>query len=806
LTAILSIALAIGANSTIFSYADGLLLRPMPVPNPSDVVVLRSVPPSVSVSVIAGTGQSRLSYPDFEDFRSNMKSFEGLVAYDQTLVAFARDPNSAAESRMVCMVSADFFRTLHVEPQIGRGFRPDEDEVPGRDPVIVLSHEFWRNELGGDASVIGRQVRLNNIAFTVIGVAPDGFTGVDPVLRQEFYIPIAMGPKLYPSNKNLRTDRNLRWFLAYGRLKQGISIRAAAREAAAFAASLEKSFPATNRGFGATVSTERELRLASWPLAGGLVGALFTLAVVILLIACANVANLMLARGRAREREIAVRLAIGASRLRLMRLLLIESVLISVVSGALAVIAAQFSLGILSNLEVPSDLPIFVRFQIDARTLWFTVLVSGLSALLFGLVPALQSTRADLASAMKAGESGYARSRLLGSYALVIVQIAGTMILLVLTTQGRRNFDHVLSRNPGFRVDHRITMRFNPDAVGYDEDKTRIFYDRLVEKAAETPGVKSAALSSGLPLTYDPTRVQAIPEGYEFPAGRDSVQVLSTIVDHHYFDTFTVPILAGRGFQVSDRVDSPRVALVNQTFASEYLGGNPLGKRMRLRRYDSSGALEEFAVEVIGVTMTGKTFLLTEPPTPAIYLPFSQNLHERMTLIAETTDDPASMAAPLLAVIQSLDPNMPIFRVRTMQDIFERSSVAMIRAVVRIYDLAAGMGLVMALVGLYAVVSYQVTRRTREIGIRMAIGARRIQVVRLFVQHALMISVIGVGMGLVLSIFANRLSESALGIENVEPTLMAAVSIVLLITTLVAALIPARRAAHVDPQRALRQD
>jgi predicted permease len=805
-TSILSIALAIGANSTIFSYADGLLLRPMSVPNPSEIVSFRTVAPSMSSSVLPGSGQSRVSYPDFEDFRLVNKSFERLVAVDQLIVAFARDENSPVESRLGYQVSGDFFRALHIEPQLGRGFRSDEDDTPGRDAVIVLSHEFWNNEFGGSPSLIGRQVRLNGLAFTVIGVAPESFTGVDPFTQQDFYIPIAMGGKLYPPAANARTDRGARWFLTFGRLKKGVSIRVAAQEAAAFAKTMEDAFPATNRGFTATVSTEREMRLISLPLLNGLVGALFTLAVVILLIACANVANLVLGRGRARAREIAVRLAIGAGRTRLVRLLLIESLMIAIASGMLAIPAAQWSLGILSSVDIPSDLPFHIRFQIDQRVLWFTAMVCGASALVFGLLPAIQSTRVSVASAMKAGESDRGVKRLLGSAALVVVQIAGAMILLVLTVQGRRNFDDLVTENPGFRRDHLMTMRFNPVVTGYSPEQTRQFLERLVERAVTVPGIRSAALTSGLPLTYDPARIQVIPDGYEFPPGSESARVLSYVVDHHYFQTMAVPIIAGRGFQADDRVDSVGVALVNEAFAKEYFGTNPVGKRMRVRKNDSNGRIQDRVVEIIGVTATGKTFLLTEPPAQVVYLPFSQNIHERMTLVAETFGEPSAVAGPLQDIVRSIDPNMPVFRVRTMEDIFEHSSVSLIRAVGRIYDMAAAMGLLMALVGLYAVMSNQVARRTCEIGIRVALGARRLQVTGIFLKQSLAMSSIGVGIGIGVSVFANRLSQSALGTGELKLWLVSSVAAALLFTVVGASIIPAHRAARIDPQQALRQD
>jgi predicted permease len=798
LTAILSIALAIGANSTIFSYADGLLLRPLPVPNASGVVTLRSIPPTVTSLPLRGAGE--MSYPDLEDFRRSSRAFDGLLAYDEIVAALAVNPKAPAQFILGYQVSGDFFRVLRVDPQLGRAFTTEEDAVEGRDAVVVLSHDLWKSEFAADPTVIGRPLRLNGLEFTVIGVAPESFTGMDQFLRPGFFIPIAKASKLYPEMDGQRTDRNRRTFIVKGRLKPGTSVRSAAQEVSTLAKLLEQSFPATNRGFGATVNTELEMRLINTPLLGGLVGALFTVAIVILMVACANVANLMLGRGRARAREIAVRRAVGAGRGELVRLLLIESLLIASVSGALALFASQFTAGIFSAMELPADVPVHLTFRVDTRVLWFTAIVSVSSAILFGLLPALQSTRPDLVSVMKAGELDNARKRFVGRHALVMVQIAGSIILMILTTEGRRNFNEMLATNPGFRRDHRITMRFNPLASGYSNDQSQRLYDTLAKRSLELTGVRSAGLTSALPMTFDLETRAVAPEGYEFPAGRESVEILSYVVDYRYLGTMDVPILAGRGFRETDNPNSPRVAVVNDAFAKEYLGQNPIGKRLRMN--DRNGP----EVEVIGVTMTGKTFSLFEPPVQAIYLPLSQNPWNRMTLVVETAGDSLALAGPLQEMVRSIDPNISVFRVRTMEDLFERSTVNTIRMVGRIYDSAAGLALVLALVGLYAVVSYQVTRRTREIGIRMALGAEQFQVMKMFLKQATLMSLIGVSLGLVLSAFANHVGESSFGPSPLHPLMVVTVCLSMFLITLAASLIPARRAARIDPQRALRQE
>jgi predicted permease len=800
LTAILSIALAIGANSTIFSYADGLLLKPLRVPNPSGLVTLRSLPPTVSSLPLRGTGE--MSFPDFRDFRRENHSFSGLVAFDEVIAAFRRDSKEPARQFVLGYeVSGDFFRVLGVRPRLGRDITLDDETVEGKEPVVVISAELWRNELSSDPNAVGRRVRLNDVDCTVIGVVPESFTGMDQFLRPQFFVPSGMVAKLYPpSGASGVPARDSRSLVVKGRLKNGVSLKTAGQEASAIAKALEESYPATNRGFGATVNTELEMRLINAPLLGGLVGALFTVAAVVLLIACANIGNLLLVRGRTRGREIAVRLALGASRRRLIRLLLMESLMIAFAGGTLAILISEFTSSFLSTMELPADVPVHLDFQVDTRVLWFTILVSAGSTLLFGLIPAIRSTQPDLMSVIKSGESDTKRSRLFGRHALVVVQIVGSMILLVATTEGRRNFDEIIRGNPGFRRDHRITMRFNPKASGYSDDQAQRFYETLVRRAADVPGIRSAALTVAAPMTFDFETQTVVPEGYSFPSDQQSVEILSNVVDHHYFETLGVPIIAGRTFRDTDRADSPRVAIVNEAFARNYLGANPIGKRLRLN--DKNGTL----LEVVGLTVTSKTFSLIEPPVQAIYLPLSQNPRSRMTLVADTSGDPAAVVNPLQEVVRSIDSNLVVFRIRTMEDLFDRSTVNTLRIVGRMYDSAAVLGLVLALVGLYAIVSYQVARRTREIGIRMALGAERTDVVKIFLRQAAIMSVIGISIGLVLSVFANQIGAQSLGAAALHPALMAAVGVSMLLTTIAAALLPAGRAARIDPQHALREE
>jgi len=786
-TAIVSIALGIGANSAIFSFADGLFFRPLPVPHSSGVVTVSSRTPSGTFG--------NLSYRDFSDFRRHNQSFEGMVAYHLEPFGFARDARSQPQLRMGFLTSANFFQLLGVVPRIGRGFRPDEDEVPGRDAVIVLSYDFWKTEFEANPAVIGQQIRLNARDYTVIGVAPESFTGLDQYVRPAFFVPLTMG------TSDLLTDRANRVFQVKGRLKPGMSILASAAEIDAMAQKLQSWYPDTNRSFGAAVRTELQTRTDDDPVTPLLLGLFFIAVMIALAIACANVANLVLSRGRARAREIAVRLAVGASRGQLIRQLMAESLLIATAGGALGLVIAEFAVRVFSTMQVPGDVPVQLSFQLDTRVVWFTALIAAGSAILLGLFPALRSTRVDLIPALKTGEADQARRRFFGRSALVVVQVAGSLVLLVAAAQLYRAFSHMLAASPGFRTSNMLLMRFDPGLIGYNSTQTEQFYNTLRDRSREVPGIKWVGLTYAVPMTSEWGRSETvIPEGYQFPRGKETVSLLSNVVDYNYFATFAVPIVAGRGFLPTDRADSPRVVVVNQAFAQHYLGEHPVGKRLRL--HDRNGPW----MEVVGVTATGKYVSLLEPTIEYIYLPLSQNPQTRMTMIAQTSGDPLGQVGPLREVIRSIDSNLPVFGVRTMEDLFDQRSVKVLHLVNAVVGVVGLIGFGLALVGLYAVVSYQVALRRREIGIRMALGAHQPQVMRMILKQAAMMGGAGVSVGLVLSVLYVRAIGAALSVPAFDPLLFSLVPVGLLLTTLVAASIPARRAARLDPMSALRQE
>ncbi|MGA3205114.1 MAG: ABC transporter permease [Bryobacteraceae bacterium] len=792
LTAIVSIALGIGANSAIFSLADGLLLRPLPVADASRVMTLRSRSPSGTFG--------EMSYPDFADIRDKSQSFDGLVAYQVAPCGIAADSRAQSQLRFGYQVSGNFFHVLGVEPQLGRGFKPDEDKAPGRDAVIILGYDYWKGDFAGDPSVVGRHIRVNGVDFMIIGVAPESFTGLDQFIRPAFFIPAMMGPAIY--SRDLLTSRGDRGWQVKGRLKQGVAVLAADAEVSGLAKSLEQAYASTDRGFGTVLRSEFQTRLDKSPGNTVVLGLLFPSVIVALLIACANVANLTLSHGQSRAREVAVRLAIGASRAKLIRQLMAESLLIALAGGALGLLMAQFAVAAFASAQIPSDIPIQISFQLDQRVLWFTAFIACACALLFGLAPALQSTRTELVPVLKAGELAPHRHRWFSRNALVTLQIAGSLVLLIAATQIYRGFCYLIARGPGFQTDHLIVMSVDPTLIRYKPEQMEQLYKTLSERSRLIPGIKSSALSYSLPLsTMQQEYEEVVPEGFQLRAGQNSLTVQANTVDQYYFETFGVPILRGRPFLATDRAESPRVAVVNEALARRYFGQDPIGKRFRIQGPNGPW------VEIVGVAATGKYNAMFEPPTGFLYLPLTQRPQIHMTLIAQSEGDPAALAVPLRELAHSIDPNLPIFGIRTVSDFFEQGSVALLRRMEEVVGSAGLLGLALALIGIYAVVAYQVARRTREIGIRMAIGADSRQVMRMILMQAGALGVAGVGLGAVLSVAAGRaLAASAIGVPAFNFALFNSVTAGVLLVTLLAAAIPARRAARIDPIRALRED
>ncbi|HEY1203163.1 MAG: ABC transporter permease [Bryobacteraceae bacterium] len=795
--AICSLALGIGATSSMFTFADAMLLRPLPVLRPDRVV-------SINTATSAPfTSNTTVSYPDYADLRDRNRTFEGLVAASFAKLSYSATPHALPRMKLGLYVSGNFFRVLGVEPALGRGFRPDEDQAEGRDALVVLGHNFWVSQFGASRSVLGSHIRLNGVDFTVIGVAPEHFTGIDPLFRPPLFIPLAMAPRLEP--QNLLHNRDAGWLFVKGRLKPGVSLRQAQGDIGAIAPELLKLHKQPEAAERLVVETELQLRTGQWPEVSAMLSALGVLALCVLAIACANVAGLLLSRARGRSREIAVRLAIGAGRWALVRQLLLENLLVALAGGAAGILVADAFAGFWRRAQLPTDLPIVLDMAVDQRVLLFTLGVSVLSTLLFGLAPALRITRPDLVAALKASDADSAgRRHLWGRNTIVVGQVALSMVLLVVSSVLVQGFHDRLAQGPGFRIDRLFLASFDPRLARYSEDQTRRFYKDLLERTHSAPGVRLAALTSLVPMTGVET-LGIVPAGYSLRRGERSFPVLNSYVSEGYFETMDIPILRGRGLLESDGERSPLVAVVNEHLARHYWPGrNALGQRFHLG--DAAGKL----VEIVGIARMSRYAWIAEAPADFVYLPIGQHPRSVLTLVAESSAPDAAIIAPALsAVVRGIDPDMPVFEARTMREIYARVAVWNAAAIT---DMVGGLGLtglVLAVVGLYGLVAYSVSRRTREIGIRIAIGADPRKVVWMVLRQGLRLGAAGVAAGLPVAFLACRGITSAVGAgAEFQAGLVdyAVIALPLLLITALAALAPARSASRVDPIRALREE
>jgi macrolide transport system ATP-binding/permease protein len=795
--AICSLAIGIGANSAIYSFADALMLRPLPVMKPSRVVSINPV-----ASGIFGASSS-ISYPDYKDLRDRNHTFEGLIASTYSEFGFASDHAAQPRMKFGMFVSGNFFSVLGVQPVLGRSFLPDEDRVPGRNAIVVLSHDLWVGEFGARASVVGQKMWLNGMEFTVVGVAPERFPGLEQ-LKPALYVPLAMSPSLGGTD-NL-TKRDARWLDVKGRLRPGMGIHQAEADVKAISAALRSTYPKTDENLQLKVETEFQLRVERSPPDTALLAMLGVLALCVLFVACANVAGLLLSRSTVRAREIALRLAIGASRGSLVRQLLIENLLLALGGGAAALVVAVGSVKFFNTLPIPTDVPIDLTARLDGRVLLFTLGIAIVSTFLFGLTPALRTTKLDLIQSLKEkdGTGASPSRRLWGRNMIVAGQVALSLVLLIISGIMLDGFRSQLSQGPGFRIDGLQLMGFDPGLAHYTEAQRDVFYKELLDRTREAPGVKSAILTSSIPMSPGNLGIiGTIPDGYTLKRGETAVDTFDTVITPGYFETMAIPLLQGRPFLESDKAKTTPVAIVNEQFARHYWPNqNPIGKRLRLK--EASGR----PVEVVGVARTSKYVWISESPTDFVYLPFSQNAQANMVLVAQAKGSAAANLVPTLQqAVQRIDRNMPVFDVRTMSSLYESRAVVTPNIITKTVAAMGLMGLLLSVVGLYGVVSYSVSRRSREFGIRMAIGADRRKVVGMVLRQGLVLGIAGLAVGLVAGVFAARaMTSSFLFSFQVGVLPFVVVSLVLLLTTSVAAYGPARRASLIDPMRALREE
>jgi predicted permease len=797
---VITLALGIGMTSATFSMVDALIFRPYPVPDPRSVVSL--------VSTTHDSPYENFSYREYLDIRDKTKSYDGVIANaGMEAVGFSAEPGTTPRIKGGMMVSGNYFHVLGVEPRLGRGFREDEDRVPGRDAVVVLGPDFWKHEFADDPSVLGRTILLNGARFTIIGVALETFPGMLTFGHPDFYMPLAMAP-VFSTNlqKNFFEDRDDRELRIKARLKPGTTLEQARNEITVLAKNFEGEYPSVSRSRGATVYTQFQARTiedSNWKF-----GVIFViLALAVMLVACTNVAGLLLSRARTRAREIAVRLALGAGRFRLIRLLLTESLVLAVLGG-IGGIAIGY--GIVEwfhtkeSVVFMSELPLSIPFRMDTRVLLASVALAVLSALLCGLAPALQSTRVDLVSALKAADVDLpGRKRMWGRNVLVVAQVSTSLMLLTASFLMARSFQHTLLDGAGFAKDHLLMTSFDPRLVHYNAAQTQQFYHLLAERARQTPGVQSEALTQNIPLGVDDfDDVAFVPDGFQMPRDRESFNSTMDTVDEGYFETMGIPILHGRAFLSSDTTDAPRVAVVNEQFAKHYWpGADAVGKHIRLE--SSTGT----PVEIVGVAQTIKYQNAADWPMDFLYMPLAQHPVARMVLMVRSSGDPLQLVQPVKEIVRTLDPNLPMLQTRAYEDLYLNQAVRGPRIAIDLVGTMGAVGLLLAIAGLYGLVAYNVSRRTHEIGIRMALGAASSDVLRLILGKGLLLVGIGTAIGLVMGFAVERLMNSMLfnagGVD-----ILAYVIVVpsLLLVTMLATYVPARRACRIAPTQALRYE
>jgi putative ABC transport system permease protein len=794
LAVLLSTALGVGATASIFSLIDAFLLRPLPVPATGRVVRLTSLTPDNPVG--------RFSYAELDDIARRAQSFAGLATSKNASFGFSRGRDEQPRITIGVLVNGDFFSTLGVTAAAGRVFTAADDAVSGRSPVVVLSYRLWQREFGGRADVVGRPLRLNGVEFTIVGVAPSSFTGVHPFLQPALYVPRVMIREATGAGARALSDRTERSVEVFARLKPGVSIEQARDEMRRLAADLERENPAANKGRSATVFSQVGYRIAEAPDNFTLSWLFFAVAVLVLSIACINVANLLLSTAPSRVRETAVRRAMGASRGRLLRQFLIESAVLSIAGAGAGLGLAAACAAFIRSLEFATELPLSLDARVDLRVALFALAVGVLSGLVSGLLPAIRGTRADVNGVLKSTEVRFASSRGWMRQALVVAQVAVALVMMILSGLFLETIRSARASDPGYRIDHVLTMGFDPRIAQYDPAGTRTFYRRLLERVRALPGVRAAALGQHIPLGVSSSTTDITIAGYDPGPNQAALSIGSSIVGDGYFDVLGIPLLRGRAFTPRDAADAPPVAIVNEAMARRFWPRREaLGATITLQ------STPPITAQVVGIARVAKTRDISEPPQPFLYLPLEQTRQTPMVLFVETAGDPAAQSGAVRAEVRALDSNLPIYDVRTMAAHFEQQALFGVRLVAEVITAVGIVGLALSVLGLYAVIAYAVSQRTREIGIRLAVGASERRVLGMVLRQGMTLGAIGIGAGLLLALALSSVLGGLLDAVNPrDPRVYALSTLLLLSVTLLATYLPARRASHVDPQVALRAE
>jgi putative ABC transport system permease protein len=796
---ILALALGIGANTAIFSVVNAVLLRPLPYDEADRLVSLAESSKTMA--------EFSISFPNFTDWRNQNHVFEKIGVYNRN--SYNLTGGGDPERILTCQASADLFSALRVQAAIGRVFTVDEDK-PGAIPVVVLSYGLWQRRFGGQSSILNQQLTFNNKSFTVIGVMPQGFQYPS---RVEMWVPLGQ----LTGDPNWQQRANHNGLIAVARLKPGVTLAQAKTDLDAIAANLEKQYPDSNAGNGIRIQPLLEVFVSG---ARPTLWVLFAAVGFVLLIACANIANLLLARAGARQKEMAIRAAMGAGRWRIARQLLTESVLLALVGGTLGLLVARWGIELILYIS-PNAIPRAREINLDWRVLAFTLSVAFGTGILFGLVPALQAGVVDVHGTLKETGRGTSQRHWLRS-SLVVVEVATTLVLLIGAGLMVRSFYGLQKVDPGFSYEHLTSFTISLPPKKYPTVNERgQFFSSLLHNISGLPGVDSAAAASGLPLGNNGWQTSFLVDGKPVPPRGQTPMMEACLVTADYFSTMNIPLLRGRYFDEHDDrswiagrdlsklnegekdVAGANVIVIDEEFAHRYWPGeDAVGKRIRFGT--DQGAPLLTVIGVVGrVRMEG---LSQDSKRVQGYFAFAQMPFTGMTVIAKAAGDPNQLIAAMRRQVKAVDPDQPIYNIRTMNEI-RSDSVAPERLNLTLLSIFAGIALVLAVVGIYGVMSYSVTQRTHEIGIRMAIGAQPRDVFRMVIGQGMMLTLVGIACGLAGAFGLTRLMSTMLfGVEPTDPATFAVIAVLLTVVALIACYIPSRRATKVDPVVSLRYE
>jgi predicted permease len=810
--AALSIALGIGANTAIFSLLDQVLLRQLPVIDPSSIVLVR-IPEYLPGAAMSDSSASVFSYPMYKDLRDRgVDAFSDLIARASFSVSFQH--TGATERARAEVVSGNFFEALGVKPLLGRTLSPDDDRTPEAHPVIVLSHSFWTRQFGASPSVLNQTVRVNGNPMTIVGVTSPRFVGMVTSQLPDFFVPVMMKKQITPTWDKL-FERDTAWLTLFARLKPGMPIqRAEAAITPVFRSVVDEYLRSINLPGGRNRDRLLSLNVQLLPAATGLSNmrerwrtplvALAAMVGLVLLIACVNVANLMITRAAARSKEIAIRASLGAGRAAIMRQLLIEATVLSLAGGALGMIIAYWAVEALLRLMPFGTGPSVLAFYVDERLLAFTFLLVLITAIMFGLAPAWQASRADLASVLKAQAgaiaSGSAHARM--RRAMVAAQVALALVLLTGAGLFARSLYNLLALEPGFQAENLLTFSIDPRLSGYDHNRALQFYRELQTRLSAIHGVTGVAAAFPGPFSNSGRSGNVTVEGYRAAEGEDT-NASHRSISAGYFSAMRIPLVSGREFTERDIQGAPKVAIVNEQFVRHFLKKeNPLGRHLAFGAGDV-----KLDIEIVGVVRGYKHSGLRDEVTRALFLPYLQESNiAGMNIYVRAARDENALSGQARTAVASIDPSIPMYNVSSMRVEIEKSiyTERLLAAVSMTFGLLAT---ILASVGVYGVIAYNVARRTSEIGLRVALGAERGHVLRMVLGEVLFLAMFGVIAGIAVAFAAGRMIETQLfGIKAADPMVFSAAALAIAVAAALAAWIPARRAAGIDPIQALRYE